>query len=169
MPRRQLPARSSRWTGSRGQSLVEFAILLPLLLAFVGVSLDFARVYQAWITLESATRDAAEYAATVAVSESVAETEARRLVCLQTQGLPGFEPGPGPASLGVAACRAPSIALVAFDLSTTAAGASSRNPVGSATVRASLPFRPLFSYPFLTTDGVWLVGSTSTFSVIQGR
>ena len=39
----------------------EFALLLPVLLALVGVTVDFARVYQAWTDLESATRDAAQY------------------------------------------------------------------------------------------------------------
>ena len=44
----------------RGQSLVEFALLLPLLLVmFLGVA-DFGRVFQAGITMESAARAGAE-------------------------------------------------------------------------------------------------------------
>ena len=44
----------------RGQSLVEFALLLPLLLVlFLGVA-DFGRIFQAGITMESAARAGAE-------------------------------------------------------------------------------------------------------------
>lgn len=44
----------------RGQSLVEFALLLPLLLVIVLGVVDFGRVFQAGIVMESATRAAAE-------------------------------------------------------------------------------------------------------------
>jgi Flp pilus assembly protein TadG len=170
MPHRPAAERTRRRDRSGGQSLVEFALLLPLMLAFVGLSLDFARVYQAWITLESATRDAAEYAATTALTSTEAETEAWRVICLQAQALPGYEAGSGSDLVAGGRCAAPSIALVSFDVSTAAAvGASSRNPVVSATVRSSLPFRPMFPWPILTSGGTWTVTSTSTFSIIQGR
>ena len=45
---------------SRGQSIVEFALLLPLLLVIVLGVVDFGRVFQAGIVMESATRAAAE-------------------------------------------------------------------------------------------------------------
>ena len=48
----------------RGQSLVEFSIIMPVLLTVVGIVIDVARVYQAWTNLESATRDAAQFLAT---------------------------------------------------------------------------------------------------------
>jgi hypothetical protein len=44
----------------RGQSLVEFALLLPLLLIILLGVADFGRVFQAGIMMESATRAAAE-------------------------------------------------------------------------------------------------------------
>jgi TadE-like protein len=44
----------------RGQSLVEFALLLPLLLIILLGVADFGRVFQAGIVMESATRAAAE-------------------------------------------------------------------------------------------------------------
>jgi hypothetical protein len=45
---------------NRGQSLVEFALLLPLLVVlFLGVA-DFGRIFQAGITMESAARAGAE-------------------------------------------------------------------------------------------------------------
>lgn len=47
----------------RGQSLVEFALLLPLLIVlFLGIA-DFGRVFAAGITLEAAARNAAEIVA----------------------------------------------------------------------------------------------------------
>jgi hypothetical protein len=47
----------------RGQSLVEFALVLPMLLVLLLGVADFGRVFAAGITMESAARDAAEAAA----------------------------------------------------------------------------------------------------------
>lgn len=47
----------------RGQSLVEFAIVLPILLLLTVVALDFGRVYLGWINLQSMSRIAANLAA----------------------------------------------------------------------------------------------------------
>ena len=153
----------------RGQSLVEFALLLPLMLAFLGLTIDFARVFQAWITLESATRDAAEAAATTAGTSSEALDLARRTVCLQAQHVPGFKLSSAPSPKDVEGCLAPVVTIVSYDLSTTAAGASNAYPIGRVTVQTSLPFRTLFPYPYLTTEGGWTISSQASFSVVQGR
>lgn len=47
----------------RGQSLVEFAIVLPILLLLTLVALDFGRVYLGWINLQNMSRIAANVAA----------------------------------------------------------------------------------------------------------
>lgn len=47
----------------RGQSLVEFALVLPMLLVLLLGVADFGRVFQAGIALEAAARNAAEAAA----------------------------------------------------------------------------------------------------------
>jgi len=47
----------------RGQSLVEFALVLPMLLILLLGIADFGRVFAAGITMEAATRNAAEAAA----------------------------------------------------------------------------------------------------------
>ena len=47
----------------RGQSLVEFALVLPLLLVLLLGIADFGRVFAAGITLEAASRNGAEAAA----------------------------------------------------------------------------------------------------------
>ena len=47
----------------RGQGLVEFAILLPVLLLVVLGAVDFGRVMFSWIQITNASREAAAYAA----------------------------------------------------------------------------------------------------------
>jgi PKD repeat protein len=48
---------------SRGQSLVEFALLVPLLLFLTVIALDFGRIYLGWVNLQSMTRIGANLAA----------------------------------------------------------------------------------------------------------
>jgi hypothetical protein len=50
-------------SSARGQSLVEFALVLPMLLVLLLGVADFGRVFAAGITMEAATRNAAEAAA----------------------------------------------------------------------------------------------------------
>src|SRR6187401_3080262 len=50
-------------TSRRGQTLVEFALVLPMLLVLLLGIADFGRVFQAGITIEAAARNAAEAAA----------------------------------------------------------------------------------------------------------
>lgn len=59
-PQRASVGRTVRRRGSAGQSLVEFALVLPLLLFLFLAIADFGRIFVALITVESATRDAAE-------------------------------------------------------------------------------------------------------------
>jgi PKD repeat protein len=47
----------------RGQSLAEFALILPVLILIVLIALDFGRALYGWVTLQNATRIAANYAA----------------------------------------------------------------------------------------------------------
>ena len=54
---------SGRRDRSRGQSLVEFALLFPILLLFVVVVIDFGRVYLGYVNLQNLARIAANYAA----------------------------------------------------------------------------------------------------------
>jgi hypothetical protein len=48
---------------ARGQTLVEFALILPLLLVMLLGVVDFGRIFTAGITMEAAARNAAEAAA----------------------------------------------------------------------------------------------------------
>ena len=48
---------------SRGQSLVEFALVIPILLFLTLTALDFGRVYLGYINLQNMARIAANFAA----------------------------------------------------------------------------------------------------------
>jgi Flp pilus assembly protein TadG len=161
--------RTTRRRKSRGQSITEFALVLPVMLAFLGLTLDFARVFQAWITLESATRDGAEAAATNAKTAAEALDWAQRTVCLQAQNIPGYRKSTLTSPDDVELCAAPTVTVVSYTLSTSAPGASNKNPLGTATIQTRIPFSPLFAYPIITQNGTWTVTSQASFSIIQGR
>ncbi len=55
--------------GEKGQTLVEFALVLPILLLLVIGMLEFARVLNAWLIVSNGAREGARYA-TVGVSEA---------------------------------------------------------------------------------------------------
>jgi hypothetical protein len=71
--RSECPAGSSRhatrtgsargWESTRGQSVVEFALIFPFLIMLLIVLADFGRVFAAGLVVEGAARDAAEVAA----------------------------------------------------------------------------------------------------------
>ncbi len=48
---------------SRGQSVVEFALILPVLILLLLITLDFGRLFMSYITLTNTTRVAANYGA----------------------------------------------------------------------------------------------------------
>lgn len=53
----------SRERATRGQGMVEFALVLPLLALLLVMAVDFGRVFFGWIALQNATRIAADTAA----------------------------------------------------------------------------------------------------------
>lgn len=55
--------RRSERPASRGQALVEFALILPLLALLLVMALDFGRVFFAWVGIQNAARIGASYAA----------------------------------------------------------------------------------------------------------
>jgi Flp pilus assembly protein TadG len=138
------------------------ALILPFLLAFAGGATDLARAYQAWLTIDSAVRNAAEYVATNSANATVGATDAQRIVCLESTHAPGFTPGTVvPVN---ETCTAPAVTLVTFSVVTLAAG----DPQGTAHVHATLNFDTLFPYPFLPAGG-WTLSADATYSVLRGR
>jgi PKD repeat protein len=60
---RELPEPTTR-SSNGGQSLVEFALVLPVILVILMAGIDFGRVYLGWVNLNNTARIAANYAAT---------------------------------------------------------------------------------------------------------
>jgi Flp pilus assembly protein TadG len=158
-----------RTSKSKGQSLAEFALILPIFLTMFGATLDFARLYQAWIALQAATRVAAEYVAMNDTTIVTAQQDARRFICSQTVGVPGFKHGLGVPPANITQCQQPNVTVTAFSRSSTDPGSSGANPIGAATVNATLPFQMFFNYPLLTDNGTWQLNVTESYRVIQGR
>jgi Flp pilus assembly protein TadG len=149
----------------RGQSLVEFALVLPVLLAIVGATTDFARLYSGWIGIQSAVRNASEYLATDPngdVTSANASTIATDNINAELTALGTF------TTVSTLTCAGPEV-QAAYSSNEFATGASESNPLGRATVTACLPFRPLFSYPFITQNGAWPVRVSATYEVLQNR
>jgi hypothetical protein len=145
------------------------ALILPFLLAFAGGATDLARAYQAWLTIESAARNAAEFVATnkTDVDAATALTDARRIVCLESQPAPGFTPGSPPNA--IENCIAPTVTVVPpFVVSSTQIGANGANPIATAHIRVTLQFNTLFPYPFVPHDG-WTLTADATYAVVRGR
>jgi len=161
-----LSSRARRPDRSLGQSLVEFALILPILLTLTGAAIDLSRVYGAWVALEGATRDAAEQVATdtTITTLSAAQARARTIVCSQLVNTPGFAAPPGnPTS-----CTSPTLTVTWASNSTVSPG-TTRNPQVTVTVASALPFRTLFAYPLFTQNGAWNLGSNQSYSILQGR
>ena len=57
------PRLTDRRAKSRGQSLVEFAFVVPVMILLLMIATDFGRAYLGWVNLNVATREAANYAA----------------------------------------------------------------------------------------------------------
>jgi Flp pilus assembly protein TadG len=168
-------ARAQRRQRTRGQSLVEFSIVLPLLLTMVGVIIDAARVYQAWTNLESATRDAAQYLATsdtdpTSPNYTTQGTNSDNKAVLIVSEATGFTFTPSGTRGTLTNCNQAAQLTTTFTTDTTfASGGSTSNPVGTARVITCLPFRTLFAYPLLTQNGAWVIQSDRTYKILVGR
>jgi Flp pilus assembly protein TadG len=142
------------------------ALILPFLIAFAGGATDLARAYQAWMTIESASRNAAEYVATTSADSTAALADARHVVCQESQTAPGFTQGMPPNA--IINCTQPVVTVPSFTISTTQTGASAANPIATAHVRVTLPFNTLFPYPFVPHGG-WTLTAESTYQLVRGR
>jgi Flp pilus assembly protein TadG len=144
------------------------ALILPFLLAFAGGATDLARAYQAWLTIESAARNAAEFVATnpADTTAALALVDARHVVCQESQPAPGFTPGSPPNA--IQNCLSPTVTVPSFAVSTTQTGASAANPIATVHIRVTLPFNTLFPYPFVPHGG-WTLTSNASYAVVRNR
>jgi Flp pilus assembly protein TadG len=167
-PSRRSPNAPARRARSRGQAFAEFALILPVMLALLGAAVDFARMYNTWISLEAATRDAAEYVATCVDGSALlircdgvgASTTplaaAKRVVC---------------SELGHAAtCTDPTVTVPTYTQDPNFANGGSANaPVTTVSVSATTTFRTIFPYPLFTNNGARTLTSVRQYTIIQGR
>lgn len=168
------PPHARKRSSRRGQSLVEFAIVLPLLLTMVGVVIDAARVYQAWTNLESATRDAAQYLATSDTDPTSPDYTSQgansdnKAIFILSEAT-GFTFTPSGTRGTLTNCNQAQLTTTYTADTTFANGGSTSNPVGTARVISCLPFRTLFAYPLLTNNGVWVIKSDRNYKILVGR
>jgi PKD repeat protein len=101
--RKRLVRRRSSSLGSKpkGQSLPEFALTLPLFLFMVLIGLDFGRVYAGWVTLQQASRIAANWAsvnpdAWGSPGKQLARDRYQKLILDETHGINCDLPNPAP-------------------------------------------------------------------------
>ena len=145
----------------RGQSVVEFALLLPLILIHLIAIVDFARLYTTMLTVESAAREAADYGAfhwynwqdTATRDATAAEMERR--ACIAVSNLPEYSGSGG-------TCFGPSFFAYSLDPPPGPSVDCSQNPAPNAnpcrlTVTLTYDFRllaPLHVDLFGTSIGV---------------
>ena len=82
--RRHTAHRTDRTRKSRGQSLVELALILPILFVFLAAALDLGRVFYAHISLRNAAREGAMQAAKTPTSyleDTVCDPATNLVVC----------------------------------------------------------------------------------------
>ena len=165
---------SGRGRRQRGQSIVEFSVVLPVLLALVGVVIDASRLYAAWLNLESAARDAAQYLAKsdtdpFAIDYTVAGANAdgKAIYIVETALNQDFAASPRSGEL--TDCSAPQLTTTYTASTDWQIGGSIANPLSTAMVSVCMPFQTIFQYPFLTTDGAWTLRSDREITVIVGR
>ena len=92
-------ASAVRGPGGRGQSVVEFALVLPLMVVLMVAIIDLARVYTTQLSVESAAREAADFGTfgsqkwDPAVVSAAGGTEAkmRYRACVAASDLPDYE------------------------------------------------------------------------------
>jgi hypothetical protein len=91
-----------RCRSSAGQSVVEFALIIPLLLLFVVAIADLGRLYVSAVAVEAAAREAADYGAFKAeywtlVNQPTTTAEMERRACSAAAGshLEGYAEPPG--------------------------------------------------------------------------
>jgi Flp pilus assembly protein TadG len=159
---------------SRGQSLVEFSVVLPVLLALTGVVIDASRLYQVWVNLESSTRDAAQYLATsdrdpysANYTWSGSNADGKAQYILETGTGNAFAISPTSGTL--TDCSSGQVTTSYATDTTWTSGGSSAFPLSTARVKSCLAFKTIFAYPFLTTNGAWQLRTEREMTILVGR
>ncbi len=81
-PVRRLWNRADRMNGritEKGEAIVEFALLAPILLLLLFGLVDFGRVFDAWLITTNAAREGARYATIYAGQDYLSDAQVRQL------------------------------------------------------------------------------------------
>jgi len=96
----RLPRKHTLGTRARhsGQSVVEFALVAPLLVVVLFAIVDFARIYTTMMSVESSAREAADYGTTLGASKwqdgvpaLATEAEMEKRACVAASNLPDYQ------------------------------------------------------------------------------
>ena len=171
--RSQPPALVQRAAGKpSGQSLVEFALILPVLMTLVIAIADFARFYSTAVAIEAAAREAADYGAFTTArwagdptdpNSNYSKTVVRmqELACTASSEQPDYQGDPvGTPSM---TCTNP-----AFAWSLTGTDCSNNDPTATpchVTVTLSHTFNLFLPTPFFAPSITF--SRDSTFAVSQ--
>jgi Flp pilus assembly protein TadG len=151
-PRSRTP--SSRM--SRGQSVVEFALVLPVFLILLLTAIDFGRLFFSFIEMNNAAREGAAYAATNPTNT----VEIQRHILLETNAQ---------SQVGAGTLSAPSVTCkdnTGAEMACSSAGGGS-GPGNTVTVRATEPFT--FFTPFINGffGNSFSMSASSTAAVLE--
>jgi hypothetical protein len=101
----------------RGQSVVEFALVVPIMLVLLMAILDLSRIYTTMMAVESAAREAADYGTTLGAGKwqagSTADATADKMKqrsCVAAGNLPDYEDPEDPDDPSAGNCTNPSFA-----------------------------------------------------------
>lgn len=90
--------RGNRTVGSRGQSVVEFALVLPIMVVLLLAIVDLARIYTTMLSVESAAREAADFGTTLGANKwqvggqkDATVSEMERRACIASSNLPDYD------------------------------------------------------------------------------
>ena len=90
--------------GERGNTAVEFAIVLPALLLFLMLIMETGRLFNAWLVITNETREAARYAI-AGTRDGDSNTQFQNEVFDYEQGRVGQVLNPGPLQVTVTTQR----------------------------------------------------------------
>jgi len=148
--------RSGQRHGRGGQSLAEFALILPILLLITLVGLDFGRAFFSWVTLNNAARVGANYAglnpntsfAAASTYDTLIRNDGANGACAIASGAP---PQPVFADSGL-------------DSNST-----TKDLGDNVTVTLSCPFRMLTPIIGAITGNPITISASSTFTIRTGE
>lgn len=108
----------TRRSNERAQSVVEFAIVVPIMVVLLVAIIDFARIYTTMMTVESAAREAADFGTTLGAErwDSTLRTgtvvEMERRACIAASNLPDYADADNDPATG---CSNPAFACEIVD------------------------------------------------------